>query len=153
VKMPQDAQEVVRRLLADAHVDGRPSREIAETFLASLEDLDRFGQQWTDDLRRELAIRGAMKVCGDYRRRQVTHHKTPKGKSITMPRYAGINRGVHVQVEFSGLTVEELRSHLLGLVSQRDALSVRISFVSHLLKQMRDGSTAGQAAERLERAS
>lgn len=152
MKLNPDDRDVIHAILAEVHVPGRPTREIAARFATAVRDLEPSGLPWVTTYLDELVIVGAQKVCADWRRSQNTSAKTKKGSSTPVPAYVGQNdavTGAAVQLVFDGLDLDGLRRHRQRLAAQRNTLSTTIQYLADLIEVMEADDTvrtAGDAA-------
>lgn len=151
MKLTPEARGAVNEIMAEAHADGRPTREIASKVVSALRDMEPAGLPWVDTYIDELAILGAQKMCADWRRRQARQERTKRGTSVPVPVYVGQNdaEGAAVQMPFDGLDLDGLRRHRSRLASQRNTLSIEIQYLADLIEVMEGDesiATAGDAA-------
>ena len=157
--MTRDQRALLRTLIAEAHAeamtpDGRhPSRLVAVKLIASLRDLDRFGDNWPTWALDSFAISGAMKACSDWRRRNTLSTAGRNGSAVKLPAYVGTRRdGVAVQGRLAGMDAAALRAVRKQRAAVRATLSVEIAIYDRALALMeRDPSlsTVGAALEAL----
>lgn len=152
MKLHPDDRDVIHAILAEVHVPGRPTREIAAEFATAVRDLEPSGLPWVSTYLDELVIIGAQKVCADWRRSRKGQAKTKKGTDTPVPAFVGQTdaaTGVAVQLTFDGLSLPELRRHRQRLASQRNTLSTEIQYLADLIDVMEADetvTTAGDAA-------
>lgn len=152
MRLHPDDRDVIHAILAEVHVPGRPTREIAAEFAAAVRELEPSGLPWVSTYLDELVIVGAQKVCADWRRSQNTSAKTKKGTDTPVPAYVGQNdaaTGTAVQLAFEGLDLDGLRRHRQRLAAQRNTLSTTIQYLADLVEAMESDAsivTAGDAA-------
>jgi len=150
MKLAADHRDVVNAIIADAHREGARSGDIAAEIVDAIEDLERFGQDWSPAFLRELAIKGALKLASDWRRSQSTVTKTEGGTTVALPTFAGIRdaEGHHVQVRLASMDAAQLRAHRERLSAQRNTLSKDVQYVTDLLNILAANPslrTAGEA--------
>jgi len=152
VKLHPNDRDVIHAILAEAHVPGRPTREIAAHFAAAVRDLEPSGLPWVSTYLEELVIVGAQKVCADWRRSQNGKAKTKKGTDTPVPAFVGQNdaaTGTAVQLTFDDLDLDGVRRHRQRLAAQRNTLSTTIQYLADLVEVMESDesiATAGDAA-------
>ena len=118
---------------------GRLSARIVD----DIEDLKRFGHDWSRAFLRELAIKGAGVLARDWRRRQVTVTKTPKGTDVQVPVYAAVRTADgFAQVRLADMDRAQLVAHRERLSAQRNTLSKEIAYLDQMIEVMADPSVA-----------
>jgi len=148
VNLAPDHRAVLDEIIEAAHGDGELSRDIAAQIVDDIEDLERFGQDWTSAFLRELTIKGAAQLAREWRRRHTTVTETAKGTSVPLPTYAAVRTpDGYKQVRLADMTASELRAHRERLSKQRNTLSKEVQYVSDLLAVMDEtgAQTAGEA--------
>lgn len=165
--MIADARHAIDQAKAEAHDQARqpdgsvPSRLAAARFVALLGEIEGADPDAIGVYLDGLAITGAMKVLGDWRRRHRAPARTAKGTRLDVPTYAGAirpdadGRGRHVQLPLGDMTADELRTHKARLAASRDTLSAEIRLVSDLIEVMeaQGYTSAAEALADLGRAS
>lgn len=150
MKLDPQAREAINLAIAEAHVDGRPTREIAAHVVSAIRDMEPAGLPWVDTYMDELAIIGAQKLCSDWRRAQARKARTAKGTRTSAPAFVGRTvDGVAVQVRLDGLDLPGVIEHREKLRAQRNTLSTEIQYLTDLIEAMEADaslSTAGDAA-------
>lgn len=162
-----DERAAIERLKAEAHDAARRpdgsvvSRDAAAAFVRLLREVEGIAPTAVAGYMDDLARKGAAKVLADWRRRHRAPAKTARGTAVDAPAFAGVRRPnrdgelVHVQAALPGLSLDEMRSHLHKLESQRDTLSAEVRLVSDLIviAEQHGYATAGEALDHLLRAA
>jgi len=149
VNRAPDHRDAVDEIVATAHADHDLSRDIAAQIVDEIEDLERFGQDWSPAFLRELAIKGAGQLAREWRRRQTTVTQTAKGTDVPVPVYAAVRTSEgFTQVRLADMTQPQLRAHRERLSAQRNTLSKEVQYCTDLLAVMESDASVvsvGQA--------
>jgi len=137
VKLHAEAREAVEAALVAAHEGGGTTRGIAGRFVRSIRDLERFGQPWVADYLEDLTIRGAMKVCADWRRKTTVKARTKSGV-VDLPGFVGRtnDHGEATQEPLIRLDLDAVLDHKRRLSAQRNTLSRSIAALDQLIALM-----------------
>lgn len=138
MRLTPEARAAVDAAIADAHEDGRPTREIAARVVTAMHEMEPSGLPWVSTFLDDLAIAGAVKLCADWRRKHRVRSRTRKGTETELPAYVGANDedGNAVQLSLIGLDLAGLTRHRARLARQRDTLSVEVAALDVLIRQM-----------------
>lgn len=146
MRLNPEQRTFVADLIAEAHTRAtRPdgslsSRAVPVHFVDLLGENEGAAPRFVGDYLLTLAIKGAAKVCADWRRSQTTTAPTRKGRRIDVPAFASARRRKgdgsteYVQVPLPGMTLAELRSLRASLEKGRNTTSARISTVARLIE-------------------
>ena len=82
-------------------------------------------------------------LARDWRRRQVTVTKTPKGTDVQVPVYAAVRTADgFAQVRLADMDRAQLVAHRERLSAQRNTLSKEIAYLDQMIEVMADPSVA-----------
>lgn len=154
MNLAPDHRSFIDHVVEQAHAEHDLSRDISARIVDEIQDVQGFGQEWTEAFLRELAIKGAAQLAREWRRRQTTVTTTAQGTTVPLPVYAAVHTAEgYKQVRLADMTAPQLRAHRERLSAQRNTLSKEVQYVTDLLDIMEADpsvTTAGQA-ERVKR--
>lgn len=161
--MDPTRQQILDDIVHDAH-NGRDrvvSSQVAEEVVDELRNLEAGGHGWVAEVIDGLLIRGAAKMCADWRRRHQHIGHTKRGTEVAIPLYGAVQETsddgeiVYVQLALFTMTLEQAKARRDSLARQRDTLSAEVRWFSDLVEIMeadRTLATVGAALARLEAA-
>lgn len=161
--MEPTRQQIVDDIIHDAHhgKDRIVSSEVAQEVVDELRNLEAGGHRWVADLIDALLLRGAAKMCSDWRRRHNHKGRTKRGTEVEVPVYGAVRETdddgqiIHVQLSLFTMTLEQAKARRDTLARQRDTLSAEVRWFSDLIEIMeanRNLATVGDALALLEAA-
>lgn len=161
--MDPTRQQIIDDIVHDAHHgnDRIVSSEVAQIVVDELRNLEAGGHRWVEGVIDSLLLRGAAKMCADWRRRHQHAGHTRKGTEVEVPIYGAVRETddegniVHVQLSLFTLTLEQAKARRDTLARQRDTLSAEVRWFSDLIEIMeadRSLLTVADALHRLEAA-